>query len=427
MNKRILALILVVLTLLCSVATASLELGRRTFAHRPAARLGADVPFGSGARALGSGGFVRRVGGVAFGAVAEPAGSAPSSLVLEYRSRARDGHRVKVVLDGVSHDLDMPDWVVLPTAKWADQDTIELVTAFGELRDPMTDDEKECSFVFNYAKEVDGTLAGLRLMQADLIGISEDYGDLVRDGRRYVLGTGEAAPTANEVAVRAERLSEVMDDVRARFVSYILTDVLARIEFEGRDGHIAFTGGPTYRLWRTAGEQLGWDGRIALADQIDALTRTEQREKAHALQEYIQGKLDEPGWSEAQRASTAKAVDGLVHTIASDIVDDETRGKSLFSLSLTALDLEVSYLSDDENPLSDPDTIASLNPTVYRAVESISRAAAFFRYVKIHHPDAWQSFLRKISRQRAPRPRVTLPTSMPKGCAADPFGRGIGN
>jgi hypothetical protein len=68
--------------------------------------------------------------------------------------------------------LGIPDWIAVPTARWASQDSIELVTAFGDV---AADGSRErlCRHVFSYADELRGTLLGMRLMQADMVGMVE--------------------------------------------------------------------------------------------------------------------------------------------------------------------------------------------------------------------------------------------------------------
>ncbi len=414
MTKRIVAITLAILTGFYSAAISNVELGGQTFTYRPARRIGADVSFRGAARAFGTMRFVLRVGGVAFSAVASPSGPAPTSVNLTYDASAEDGRRVRVTLDGTDYDLEAPDWIAVPTARWAKQDTIELVTAFGELDEPLTRKERKCMFVFNYAAAFEDTLAGLRLMQADLIAMSDAYGDLFHDGGAYVLGQGETAPTATDVQRRALLRAKTFAKLAGHFKSYIFSDTGTDIEFATVDHRIAFRGGPTYRLWSNGADVLGDAGQKSVIEQIVAMSPAEMTTRARVLQASIIKGIRALKRTAADETRAVKEIKRLATEAASPRISPTARAVSLAKLTIASLSLEVVYLSDADNPLSDPATIASLNPEVYRAAESVSRLAAFYRYVRLQHPAAWKRFIRQIDKLPPTTPRVTLPTTMAK-------------
>jgi hypothetical protein len=86
------------------------------------------------------------------------------------------------------------------------------------------------------------------------------------------------------------------------------------------------------------------------------------------------------------------------------------RTRALLELEDLQRTLAVSVIADGDNPLSDPKTIAALNPTGYLAVTQFAQVGAWFRYVRARHPRAWDQFRRQVPPPTAARPKVVLPT-----------------
>ena len=224
--------------------------------------------------ALGTAAFLEAVGGVAFGQIAAPAaGTSITSFELHYVKTKRDGERVIATINGKDYLVEVPDWIVLPAVEWSATKETVLVTWFGHLVDAAA--EKKCRLVFNYAPALQGTLIGLRLMQADMLDV-----DLARVDGRYVLGAGEIAPAEETVTARASRRQTALFGL-PDYESYVLTDADRPIEFALDGDRVAFTGEPVYRVWQNGAtnDHSDDDFLIDVSDQ-DLIVRAEAAEKA---------------------------------------------------------------------------------------------------------------------------------------------------
>ncbi len=406
--------LLLFMTVWCSVVAAQPVLGRQTFGYQGVPHIRADTPFRGAARAVGRMGFLMRNGGVAFGAVAVVDGPEPTTVGLRYDGRYPDGDRIRVVLDGDDVSLGMADWLAVPTARWASQDTIELVTAFGRLKKSTA--STACMKVFNYAKAFDGTLAGLRLMQADLVAMSPSYGDLFSDRGAYILGEGESEPSATELDARASLWHATVSEIGFPFQSYVWTDLEGKISFSAADGHIEFTGGPIVRLWAPA-SALGDSPMQAMRAEIAGMSDDEVTRSLELRLPELRGRIDSldiPG-----KRADLKKLQELESLLAAGAGSPDDRRRVLVAVSMQLTELEPIFAPDADNPLSDPALLERLNPEVYVVARSVSRAAALYRYIRTRDPRAWRRFVRTLPTAKKVGPRVKLPTTMSVPCETE--------
>jgi len=409
MKRRIAAGILVTVMVWWSIATAALDLGPLAFGTRPSPSISAATSYKVGAQAVPRLGFLARVGGVAFGAVAQPRDGAPTSITFTYEPRRPDGQRVRVHIDGENLSLDMPDWIAVPTARWAGQDSIELVTAFGGEETDVSRDRR-CSHLFSYADELRGTLLGLRLMQADLIGMFGEHGELFKQDGAYVLGHGETAPSVDEIERRRAQWDEVVPIAMLGVDSYVLTDVNAAITFSAEAGRVVFEGGPTYMLWRLGG--MTSDEIAQVRGAVSELDRTTVKlQTVIALMGIRDQAAELPQQLKQVMDLEVSAVASLSDSGASS---DELRRELLVHALAVRAGLEVVIVPEAENPLAKPEVLAGLNSQVHDAATSMSRAAALYRYAREVDPAAWKKFVRKLPRRTTPS--VELPTTITSDC-----------
>ena len=315
-----------------------------------------SLPTASSPGSLASYGFVGSVGGVAFAHVAEPnKNCSPSSVSIDYDASVPDGSRLTVRLDNVRVQAFVPDWMMVPIAKYADSEYNACVSLFGP-------ESTDTQYDIIYHPAFQDTLLGLRLLQADILlfDLSRTWDLPAQDGIKP-LGLGEREPTQmNAAAVMSiqEALAE------GTFQSWVLTDADAPTRFEVTDAELRFSGAPYYYFW------------IADIDGCER-KRNELFRQAEAFR------------------------------------DDMARYKALVKAA-NALEPVVSPVSSMTEKLRvNVKSLSAHNPAVFNAALNTMRYAAFFRYVKEKNPDNWAEFLEKI-RTVPPQPTLRTPTQWAK-------------
>ena len=265
---------LVVALLLAFAGTGqATELGRmRVFTH-PARALRTSMRATTRVR------FLRATGGVAFSAVAK---GRRGEVIdhLQYDPSRPDGERLRVHIEHASGrievaDASIHDWQLVPLAHFAKSDEDGCVTLFGELQDAALQRTLQPDhYIASYHPALENTLIGLRLLQADLLLLTEEAADLFRDDApprgsgEYFLGAGERAPN---VAKNRRRHQEVADWLEARqrrgqiFRSYVVGDSGQRVSFYTRRGDLVVRGEPAWLAWRDNEARLA-----ALAAELEA-------------------------------------------------------------------------------------------------------------------------------------------------------------
>jgi len=267
--------------------------------------------------------FLSSVGGVAFGAVASPGPVlADGAVRLTYDASKPDGQRLAVVVHGKSFPQDLPDWVLIPVAFYADSDFHACASLFG----PETNSEQ---YDIMYHPALEDTVLGLRILQADILffDLESTWRLPARDGKT-VLGLGEALPETMDWN-SAESIQDAF--AGSDFDSWVLTDQNERITVDLVDGKLRFLGQPYYYFW-TANHWPGGGEPVVL--EVTEVTRR---------------------------------------------VGDRW------------------------------DAIGRFNPAVHAAVTRTVHYAAFFRWVKNQHVEAWKSFLAQLEPVTV-LPKVETPT-----------------
>jgi tetratricopeptide (TPR) repeat protein len=207
---------------------------------------------------VGSYSYATLTGGVAFGTIARPASTSLEVSGLRYESSRPDGQRlvVQVSTNGVPTEVvgAIPDWLLVPIARFAGYNQAGAFTAFGQLEDAaLADKLKNASYyIYNYHAHFENTLLGLRLMQADMLILRQEAADLPRIGGTLLLGLGESAPdvTANQNALAAFHAAAFPTGGQV-FRSYIITDAGQDITFSVSGGSLTIGGFPYWSCWMT--------------------------------------------------------------------------------------------------------------------------------------------------------------------------------
>lgn len=192
---------------------------------------------------LGKPGYVGKVGGIAFGAMAMPAeGLKFTNVSLDYRPKEQDGNRLWITVDGQRFPAPIYDWQLVPIAKFVESPYKSCVTLLGKLDNPEKAEQvrKSGGSVINYHPAFVDSLLGLRLFQLDILLTDPEATDLPAQNGKYLLGAGETPPDVaanNEGRDAFYKLNSqpaYRSFVKRR--SFVITD-------EGRDIRFGFDGG----------------------------------------------------------------------------------------------------------------------------------------------------------------------------------------
>ena len=300
---------------------------------------------------LGSYRFVSNVGGVAFGGVAVPRPElAGKNVLLRYDGDRPDGSRLLVQIGSDKLQTDLPDWMLVPIAKYAASEFDACVSLFG----PETTDTQ---YDIVYHENFQDTLLGLRLMQADILlfNLNETW-QLPKFNGRVILGAGESAPrTIDQNA--AIQINNALTD--AAFQSWVMTDEGEPITFYSDHGQLRIAGSPYYYFWKSNVE--------AIKQVQDAL------------------------YQQALAANTTAEHNRIVNRI--NAMEPEVQG--------------VTTLTDKLR--SAQDALRRFNRPVYDAATKTMQYGAFFRYVRTHDPAAWSAFMDQMALVSI-QPQIRTPT-----------------
>lgn len=309
----------------------------------------------NGKRSLSSYGFVGSVGGVAFESVAEAGASLRNKpIAISYNSDKADGYRLIITIEETSYQPYLPDWQLVPIAKYANSDYNACVSLFG----PKTQNSR---YDIVYHEAFENTLLGLRLLQADIMLMNlAEFWKLPAMDSQIVLGLGETEPDSEGWQDSAMKINKIMG--KDTFQSWVCTDCDENVQFYIENDQFVITGFPYYYFWKSDFENYRQKYQ-------QYLKQAEQLRKNGKIKEYnvIVAKIN----------------------------------------SLEPQVFEVTTLTSEMK--KNTQTIQAFNPTVYTAVNQTMRYAAFFRYIKAANIDIWNKFLSQV--QNVPvAPKVKTPT-----------------
>ena len=334
--KRFSAFGAMLLVVLVALAQGDWSLGALTWTTgQPSPPLQFNLASSGG---LGSYDFVSRVGGVAFSGIAKPGEMiGDKAIALHYDKTAPDGQRLRVMVEGLRDVFaDVPDWILIPTAKFANTNFDACVSLFG----PNTN---ATAYDIVYHASFQNSLLGLRLLQADmmLFNLGETW-RLPQRGGVFVLGAGESAPQQMD-----QDSAQVIDSALSggSFQSWVMTDQGEEVILNWADGRLELTGEPYYYFWSSDVEAVQ-EEKLRLREQAEALRKA--------------GRV-------AEHNRIVKLSNAMIPKVT-EVTDLTQRLKN----KRTAL--------------------RRFNPSVYNAATQTMRYSALFRYAKKNNPKAWQIF-----------------------------------
>lgn len=336
-----------------------------------------DQPIPGG---LGSYGFGTGVGGLAFGAVAVSSRIDLWLVALEYHPELPDGSRlVAIVEDGGvlrSVVVDAPDWVLVPTARYASSGQHAAMTLFGKMKDPNDDAWMRANGydIINFERSLKDTLLGLRLFQADVLILAAASADLPRTSQGYLLGWGEQEPNPS---VNVEALDQLWSSIASYgdqpFQSYIITDRGEGIRFDASTTQLSLQGAPYWYCWREV--PMSAEARSALWQAAEAYANDALNAEELAAWEDL-----------GPDAFDALYTDSYA----------QERFDAHFDLYISPRLMQaLPELSDKIS--STIEALGGINPAVYRALTQTMQLAALFRRAIANDPEQFAILMQSLA------------------------------
>lgn len=392
MHSRAMAMLSAIALLLSSLpALAQLSLGDMTYSRAVAPVLRQPVNF--------SPRFFRGVGGVAFNAVADGDGGMFVQSI-RYDASAPDGDRLVVTVSQGGQTRTargrVHDWILVPTARFANDENGSAMTLFGRLENEAQEkrvlDAK--GRVINYHPALDNTLVGLRMLHADILIIQPNAVHLFQRNGQTLLGGGEGGHDVARNRDRFNRIGQWQREQSQRgntYQSYVVGDLYQRVTFTVRDGRLEFTGYPYWAAWRPK-----------FSSQAD---RDRQRQLATRHDDLVRQYNSQVDSYNARRQA----------------MSEQDRSTANFNLNLTKSELEnvrkqyeamneVEQMTAYSRQLSDEiRRLDGVNPVVYRALTNVMHYRALFKHYQKRDAAGFDQFLRSVANV-AFQPAVETPT-----------------
>lgn len=323
--------------------------------------------------------FVSSVGGVAFLSVAEPEISLKNaSIALNYIPGNRDSHRLQIIMNKDTLYPNLPDWQLIPIAKYSNSNYNSCVSLFGP----------KCniaSYDIVYHPAFQNTLLGMRLLQADMALMDlTTHWQLPKYNSKIITGIGENSQENVNWKDAAFKIQDILN--LADFQSWVLTDDNVHIIFKAKEKKLVFEGSPYYYFWKQDTASLkAYD---KLLTQYNIL-----------INEY---NTNVEFYNSTQKINFKNKAEELMRKINKIEFLIKESDPSVIPVTEITNKLKTNY------PL-----LLQLNPPVFNAVKNVSQYSAFFRYVKLKSPETWNKFFSKIKMVNV-SPVIKTPTQLPK-------------
>lgn len=354
--------------------------------------------------------FLRLVGGIMFEQTAKPAPSlAGKKISLKYNPKRADRSRLVITVGGRKYYPDLADWMLIPTARYADSEYTALVA----LMDPIDK-------TIDMHSDLKNTLLGMRLIQQDMLMIDpkiiQQFPNL---GGRVILGEGESLPDEAASSESASELETIRQQAEGKWSALLITDEGVDITFSVSGGDFKLTGDFYYYFWDYDYGDGYREADQKYREQVVPLWENyfklkEQGKQEEALNQIKQIRaVKRPEYKEAYRKYAEQKASLLDRSKA---LDEEGKLKEAEDLRRQADELEAPIT--EIRPLIDAlednkEARRKLNPQLYKETTDTMRYAALFRYVKATNPQSWKAFCAQL-RGRVPKPSVITPYAWQK-------------
>lgn len=377
--------------------------------------------------------FLSEVGGVSFDQIAQPANELTiNSLKLNYNKNASDGNRLELFVNNKPAKVDLPDWLLVPLAKYAESPYYSCVTIFGKLNNKTLEKlvVEHKGRVINYHPAFDNTLLGIRLIYMDMLVGYTFTQELPKNKEgKYILGLKEAEPNQannqNGAYYLIQHFNNVGSKYNQTFRSYVISDYSQDIRFNIENDKLTINSFPYFYCWRYNSDRNDYD-----INKVSETISSEINLQIAQLSATPGGQTPQE-WMIDKLIALAKKYDGKYGFYSSgtfvDMVklpaDSEKRQflqnyslESLFQMIVTTeayMDSDsIVYLKEYSDEVSSkPDLFEAANPEVWNATVQTMCFASFFRFIKTNYPAEWSAFMDKIGTVD-PEPRIFTPTAM---------------
>lgn len=372
--------ILLDLTILIPFSSlAELALGLYTFSYLPEMPLSNPTRLADGLKSYA---FLSGVGGVAFGGIAESLEGFTINNI-KYDPNRPDGERLLVNLKtpgGVKIEViaKIPDWQLIPIARYANTDQHAAFTLFGELRDSKEAEirRERGERILNYHPAFKDTLLGLRLFQADIMIFQPEVSDLPKIDGKYLLGKNENVPDISANRELFNKIQSLIKSYNKTHQSYVICDYNQQIIFSVSHNNLILSGNPYWYCWRTKDpEEIG-------------------QEKFFQI--LIEEMLSE---SEILSLERDLSEEDIIRYIERIFKNDSI-------MSRYFLEAMNDYSRSVSKKIKE---LGGVNPAVYNSLVATMRYSAFFRHVKSRQPERYRDFLSSLEGVQ-PKPYVKTPS-----------------
>ncbi|MDR1632696.1 MAG: hypothetical protein LBR97_07445 [Dysgonamonadaceae bacterium] len=350
---------------------------------------------------VGSYSFHGRIGGISFESVAIPSKAVRNSKIsLDY-----EFDRFVVTIGNKKIYPELPNWLLIPTVKFADSPYQVL---FSPLGDTGSNKQAQCL----YHPAFLNTLAGLRIFEADLLNLPNLLWDLpVNSEGEYILARSEKHYVPKENNLIEQTLYDDLCGDGKPFTSFVLTDKNANIGFDVKNEKLQFTGHPYYLFTKDESDLEHIDNLRKEIEQT--YVKIETNSKIFLGNKYtsdLNPKTNLEGLLKILKANRSEEIFNPYPM--REIVNAIDRLDSLNRLNDAEIGIKLSLLNQYSTTFDKNwKLLKSYNPLVYSTVENIAQWAAFFRYVKRTNPAGWDGFVRKTgNRTIKDAPKVDTPT-----------------
>lgn len=378
-------------------------------------------------------------GGVQFDQIAHPASSLNvGTIELNYNPDLADGSRLDLKVNGTPISTSIPDWLLIPIAKFTHHNAYSCFTLFGWLMNlPLEQALQDSAFwaagvrIMNYHPKLYDTLLGLRLFHMDiLIHGFESYSHIVslpKENGVYLLGKGESPPDTNQNYQGLYQFSTHMynslKDLNLEFFrSWMITDFTRDIQFSTPNNSLQISETPYYFFWRYKSEAPDYDFSAVQDSIINFVNIELQKRNSDQQRIWIIDQLIII-LKEYELKHAFYAQGSTVYDVIQLKTDQERRQflNQYYTSSLIELFIHLSsymdyftvvHLTELCKRISDrPDLLRAINPAVWDATVTTMRFGAFFRYCKHNFPSEWQDFIHQVQNIEV-RPEIETPTLM---------------
>lgn len=359
----------------------------------------------SGESSLDSYNFVGKVGGVNFEEIAIPHNTIKNkSIELSYDANALDGQRLVIKIGNQTIRPNIPDWILIPVANFANSEYTAVVSLFGEGPDP------ERFYYIKFHPAFKNTLIGLRLLQADILLINpQENISLPEKNGQIILGHGEVLPKKNYLINELDKIRNIIN--KYKYTAWVLTDIEEPTSFSVSNGDLKIKSSPYYYFWRRNESSINnYQSKVNIYNR-----------KVNEYNEFITNLKSQISKYNTQvaryNADNSSVSIFLLNQSKLDIDNQKLKAKKLEEeLKRLKLDLEERVFVDSVPKLTDElkkqsNIFRKINPLVFKTVDLTVGYTSLFRYIKLNHNNSWKTFMESISNVEI-KPVVETPTEM---------------